>query len=64
MYEERIEVNPSILMGKPIIKKTRIPVYLILDLLSEGRTFDDILRAYPDLQKDDIYAAYSNRNQI
>lgn len=57
MHEERIEINPEILLGKPVIKGTRIPVYLILDLLAEGKTFDEILRAYPDLEKQDIYAA-------
>jgi uncharacterized protein (DUF433 family) len=57
MYEERIEVNPKILLGKPVIKGTRIPVYLILDLLAEGRSFEEILMAYPDLEKDDIFAA-------
>jgi uncharacterized protein (DUF433 family) len=54
---ERIEINPKIMAGKPVIKGTRIPVYLILDLLAEGKTFDDIIDAYPDLQKEDIEAA-------
>ncbi len=56
MHQERIEVNPKILLGKPVIKGTRIPVYLILDLLAEGKSFDEILKAYPDLEKDDIFA--------
>jgi len=57
MYNDKVEVNPKILMGKPVIKGTRIPIYLILDLLAEGRNFDDIIMAYPDLNKEDIYAA-------
>lgn len=50
----RVEVNPAIMTGKPIIKGTRIPVYLILNLLAEGKTFQNIIDAYPDLKKEDI----------
>lgn len=57
VYKNRIETNPQILLGKPVIKGTRIPVYLILDLLAEKRSFEEILKAYPDIEKDDIYAA-------
>ncbi|MFA4858435.1 MAG: DUF433 domain-containing protein [Candidatus Margulisiibacteriota bacterium] len=57
MHDNRIEINPRILMGKPVIRGTRIPVYLILDLLSEGRTMEDILIAYPDLKREDLLAA-------
>ena len=46
---ERIEVNPKILCGKPVIKGTRIPVYLILELLSAGYDFKRIIKAYPTL---------------
>ena len=53
----RIEVNPKILCGKAVIKGTRIPVYLILDLLSSGYDFERILEAYPDLKMEDIRAA-------
>jgi uncharacterized protein (DUF433 family) len=53
----RIEVNPKILTGKPVIKGTRIPIYLILDLLAEGKTEQDIIRTYPDLKQEDIRAA-------
>ncbi|MEK7375906.1 MAG: DUF433 domain-containing protein [Candidatus Margulisiibacteriota bacterium] len=57
MNRDRIEINPKILMGKPVIKGTRIPIYLILNLLSEGRSSEDILNAYPSLTREDIYAA-------
>lgn len=53
----RIEINPQIMAGKPVIKGTRIPVYLILDFLAEGKSFDQIVKAYPDLVKEDIEAA-------
>ena len=55
--EQYIEVNPKIMMGKPVIKNTRITVELILEKLSSGETEDDILIAYPHLTKEDIKAA-------
>lgn len=58
-YRERIAVDPDIMIGKPIIKGTRITVELILRKLSEGMTTDDILEAYPHLTKEDIFAALS-----
>jgi len=54
---ERIEVNPKILAGKPVIKGTRIPVYLILELLAAGYNFKRIMKAYPALKEEDIRAA-------
>lgn len=53
----RIEINPKIMMGKPVIKGTRIPVYVILNLLAEGYDFEKIIREYPDLTRQDILAA-------
>ena len=54
---DRIEINPHILRGKPVIKGTRIPVYLILELLQADYDFQKILDAYPILKIDDIKAA-------
>lgn len=56
-YFDRIEVNPKVMLGKPVIKGTRIPVYVILRLLAEGYDDKKIKREYPDLKKDDILAA-------
>lgn len=53
----RIEINPKIMMGKPIIKGTRIPLYVILNLLAEGYNFEEIIKEYPDLTRQDILAA-------
>jgi len=54
---ERIEVNPQILTGKPVIKGTRISVELILRMLSQGISGKEILEEYPHLTKEDIKAA-------
>ena len=54
---DRIEVNPRVMLGKPVIRGTRIPVELILRKLSEGASEADLLEAYPGLTRDDIHAA-------
>jgi uncharacterized protein (DUF433 family) len=59
----RIEVNPDILLGKPVIAGTRIPVYLILNLLAAGYNYDRIMQAYPGLTREDIEAAISYAEQ-
>ncbi len=56
-HHERIAIDPNIMLGKPIIKGTRIPVYVVLNLLGEGLTFEEIVQQYPDLTKQDILAA-------
>jgi uncharacterized protein (DUF433 family) len=55
----RIEVNPKVMLGKPVIRGTRIPVELILRKLGEGATEADLLDAYPRLKRADIQAALS-----
>ena len=54
---DRIEVNPKVMVGKPVIRGTRITVELILRKLSEGAKDEDILEAYPRLAREDIHAA-------
>ncbi|MGQ4895031.1 MAG: DUF433 domain-containing protein [Candidatus Njordarchaeia archaeon] len=54
---KRIEVNPKVMGGKPIIKGTRIPVESLLKRLAEGLTLEEILQEYPYLTKEDIRAA-------
>ena len=60
---KRIEINPNILLGKPVIAGTRIPVYLILNLLASGYSFERIIEAYPILTEEDIIAALSFAEQ-
>jgi uncharacterized protein (DUF433 family) len=54
---ERVEINPRVMLGKPVIRGTRIPVELILRKLSEGTCEVDLLDAYPRLTLADIRAA-------
>ncbi|HEV3077982.1 MAG TPA: DUF433 domain-containing protein [Thermoanaerobaculia bacterium] len=54
---ERIEANPDVMLGKPVIRGTRVPVELILRRISEGATEEDLLASYPHLTRDDVRAA-------
>ena len=57
MTIDRIEIDPEVMLGKPVIRGTRIPVELILRKLAEGATEADLLDGYPRLSIDDIKAA-------
>ena len=59
MEHERIEINPRVMLGKPVIRGTRIPVELVLRKLSEGATETELLSAYPRLTHADVQAALS-----
>ncbi|MCD5417268.1 DUF433 domain-containing protein [Candidatus Bipolaricaulota bacterium] len=54
---ERIEINPKVMVGKPVIKGTRIPVELILKMLSQGISNEEILEEYPHITEEDVQAA-------
>ena len=56
-YLDRITVDPNICHGKACIAGTRIPVSVILDNLSSGSTYDEIINAYPSITSEDIRAA-------
>lgn len=53
----RVETNPQVMLGKPVIKGTRITVQIILKKLSQNISFDEILSDYPRLRREDIQAA-------
>jgi len=57
MTNDRVEIDPRVMMGKPVIRGTRITVELVLRKISEGATEDDLLDAYPRLRREDIRAA-------
>lgn len=60
----KIEVNPKILGGKPVIHGTRISIEFILELLNSRMTPQEIVKEYPTLTLADVYAAISYAHQI
>ena len=60
----RIIVDPEIMVGKPIIKGTRIPVELILKMLAQGIGEKEILKEYPRLKKEDIQSVLKYASDI
>ena len=54
---DRIEVDPGKLGGKPVVRGTRIPVSLVVELVALGMSTDEIIREYPELTEEDIRAA-------
>ena len=57
MLADRIEIDPRVCGGKPVVNGTRIPVAVIIEQLSTGETWDAILNGYPELTRQDIEAA-------
>ena len=57
ILKDRIELNPRVCNGRPVIKGTRIPVSVILDQIAESESWDTLLAGYPELKKEDIQAA-------
>ena len=56
-WRKRIELNPKVMVGKPVIKGTRITIDFLLELLAHGWTHEKIFRNYPQLKEGDIHAA-------
>lgn len=63
LRNKRIEVNQKVLAGKPVIKGTRIPVSLVLNLMANGYDIKKVRKAYPELTVEDIQAAISYSQQ-
>jgi len=63
-WQERIVVDPEILVGKPVIKGTRLAVEFIIDLLAQGWTEEEILRNYPGLTREDIRACLQYASEV
>lgn len=56
-WQDRISVDPKVLVGKPVIKGTRISVEFLIDLMASGWTHEQILKNYPHLKPEDLQAA-------
>ncbi|TAK50446.1 MAG: DUF433 domain-containing protein [Saprospiraceae bacterium] len=54
---KRITINPDVCHGKPTVRNMRYPVAMILDLLSAGMTFEELMEDYPALEREDILAS-------
>ena len=63
-WQERIIIDPEILVGKPLVKGSRLAVEFIIDLLAKGWSEDEILRNYPGLSQEDIRACLSYASEI
>ncbi len=66
---DRITINPEVCLGQPTIRGMRITISVILKMLASGKSVQDVLRAYPELEPDDIhqamqYAAWIVSDQI
>ncbi len=61
--KSRIEVNPKIMVGKPVIKGTRLTVDFVLELLAHGWTYPQIFKNYPQLKEEDMQAAITSINR-
>ena len=55
-FPARVSSNPAVMMGKPCVQGTRIPVYLLLEKMAAGETHEQLLAAYPQLVLEDLRA--------
>lgn len=63
-HRQRISINPNICFGKPCIKGHRIWVSLILDMLTEGMSVEEVLEEYPQLVREDILACLAYGSEM
>ncbi len=63
-WEERIIVDPKVLVGKPVVKGTRIAVELVVDLMAKGWTQEQILDSYPNLTTEDLHACLAYASEV
>jgi len=63
-WQDRISVDPKVLVGKPVIKGTRIAVEFVMDLLGRGWTAEQILREYDHLTPEDIQACLAYASEV
>jgi uncharacterized protein (DUF433 family) len=63
-WRDRITVDPRILVGKPVVKGTRIAVEMVVDLLAAGWTHQQILDSYPTLTEEDVRACLAYASEV
>lgn len=64
MWQERIIIDTNILVGKPVVRGTRLAVEFIVDLMAQGWTENEIFQNYPGLTREDIQACLSYASTI
>jgi uncharacterized protein (DUF433 family) len=63
-WQERISIDPEVLVGKPVVKGTRLAVEFIIDLMAQGWPESEILRNYPGLTREDIQACLAYASEV
>jgi len=63
-WQERIAIDPNVLVGKPVIKGTRLAVEFIIELLAQGWSEQEVLNNYPGITSDDIHACLSYASAV
>ena len=67
MFDEllgRVEINPAVMLGKPVIRGTRLTVEIILEKLASGRTVEEVREDYPFLAREDVLAALAYARNV
>lgn len=63
-WQNRISIDPEVLVGKSVIKGTRISVEFLMELLANGWSHEQILQSYPNLKQEDIHAALHYATEV
>lgn len=63
-WKERIVVDPNILVGKPVVRGTRLSVEFIITLLAQGWSVEEILKSYPRLSREDVLACLAYASAV
>ncbi len=63
-WQERIVIDQKILVGKPVVKGTRLSVEFVLELLANGWSYEEILKNYPQLKREDIQACLQYATEV
>jgi uncharacterized protein (DUF433 family) len=63
-WQDRIAIDPNVLVGKPIIKGTRISVEFVIDLLGRGWTTEQVLQEYDHLTREDVQACLAYASEV
>lgn len=63
-WQDRITIDPTVLVGKPIIKGTRISVEFVIDLLGRGWTVEQVLQEYDHLTREDVQACLAYASEV